>query len=67
MPVIKIFREHLPQMETHWYAANLQTLKVWNVTKQALDKILLNPADPKPADFKEANGIVQAVLDEPKM
>jgi len=67
VPAIKVFREHLPQMETHWYAANLQTLKVWNMTKQALDKILLNPADPKPADFKEANAIVQAVLDEPKL
>jgi len=67
VPAIKVFREHLPLMETHWYAANLQTLKVWNVTKQALDKIILNPAPPKSADFQEANSMVQSVLDEPRL
>jgi len=67
VPVIALVAEQLPELEPHWYAANLQTLKVWNTIKQALDKIMLEPTPPKQADFDEANKAVQSVLDEPRM
>jgi multiple sugar transport system substrate-binding protein len=67
VPAFEMFAKHLEVAETHWYAANLQTLKVWTTIQNALDKFLLNPAPPKTADFNEANEQVQAVLDEPKL
>jgi ABC-type glycerol-3-phosphate transport system substrate-binding protein len=67
VPSIKLFSQHMETAVTQWYAANLQTGKVWNTVKQALDKILLNPNPPAASDFKEANATVQSVLDEPKL
>ncbi|MBI2941125.1 MAG: extracellular solute-binding protein [Chloroflexi bacterium] len=67
VPAMKLYAEHLAQAETHWYAANLQTNKAWTTIKNALDKILLNPNPPKESDFKEANSLVQGVLNEPRL
>lgn len=67
VPVIELVAKQLEELETHWWADNLQTLKVWNTIKQALDKIMLDPKTPTKADFDEANKLVQNVLDEPRM
>ncbi|MBC7234808.1 MAG: sugar ABC transporter substrate-binding protein [Chloroflexi bacterium] len=67
VPVIALVAEQLEELKTHWYAANLQTFKVWNAIGQALDKIMLNPTPPTKADFDEANDAVQNVLDEPRI
>ena len=67
VPAVAVVAEQLEELETHWYADNLQTFKVWNAIGQALDKIMLNPSPPTKADFDEANEAVQNVLDEPRM
>ncbi|MBM3189798.1 MAG: sugar ABC transporter substrate-binding protein [Chloroflexi bacterium] len=67
VPVIALVAQQLEEVETHWYADNLQTFRVWSAIGQALDKIMLEPTPPTQADFDEANKAVQNALDEPRM
>jgi multiple sugar transport system substrate-binding protein len=67
VPAVAVVAEQLEKLETHWYADNLQTFKVWDTIGQALDKIMLSATPPTQADFDEANKLVQGALDEPRM
>jgi ABC-type glycerol-3-phosphate transport system substrate-binding protein len=67
VPAVAVVAEQLEELETHWYADNLQTFKVWDTIGQALDSIMLEPTPPTPADFDAANRLVQSALDEPRM
>jgi ABC-type glycerol-3-phosphate transport system substrate-binding protein len=67
IPAVATVAKTLERVETHWYADNLQTFKVWNAIGQSLDAIMLEPREPTQADFDEVNDAVQNVLDEPRM
>jgi ABC-type glycerol-3-phosphate transport system substrate-binding protein len=67
VPCLPMFRAHLDELETHWYAANLNTFKAWGVMDQVYRAMMINPTPPSKADFDEANKAVQAVLDEPRL
>ena len=67
VPSIEMFLQQLQDGDAMWYAANFQTGVVWTTIGQALDKIFLNATPPSAADFKAANAIVQAKLDEPRL
>jgi multiple sugar transport system substrate-binding protein len=67
IPAVATVAKTLERVETHWYADNLQTFKVWNAIGQSLDAIMLEPNEPTQADFDEVNDAVQNVLDEPRM
>jgi multiple sugar transport system substrate-binding protein len=67
VPPIDMFLQQLLEGDAMWYAANFQTGVLWTTIGQALDKIILNPTPPTAADFKAANAIVQAKLDEPRL
>ena len=67
VPAVAVVAKQLEEVETHWYADNLQTFKVWNAIGQALDAIMLEETPPTQADFDVANDAVQNALDEPRM
>jgi hypothetical protein len=65
-PTLRPFAEIIKDSGPVYYTANYRTQKTVTTIKNALDKIILNPSPPKPADFKEANEVLQGVLNEPK-
>lgn len=65
VPSIEMFAKQMEDAKPQWWAANLQTSKAWSALGQALDKIMLNAAEPTSADFQDVNKVVQGVLDEP--
>ena len=67
VPCLSLFRAHLDELKTHWYAANLNTFKVWSVMNQLYRAMMIEPTPPTQAVFDEANKAVQAVLDEPRL
>lgn len=67
VPCLPMFREHMDQLEAHWYAANLDTFKAWAVMDQYYRAMMLDPTPPTKAVFDEANKAVQDVLDQPRI
>ncbi|HEY3083677.1 MAG TPA: extracellular solute-binding protein [Chloroflexota bacterium] len=65
-PMLRPFAEIIKDSGPVYYTANYRTQKTVTTIKNSLDKIILNPSPPKAADFKEANEVLQGVLDEPK-
>ena len=65
VPSIKMFAQQMEVAKPQWWAANLQTAKVWSTIGQGLQKIMLNSKPPSAADFHELNVLTQSVLDEP--
>jgi ABC-type glycerol-3-phosphate transport system substrate-binding protein len=67
VPPLPMFREHLDQLQAHWYAENLQTFKAWGVMDMEFGGMLMDPTPPTKADFDRINAAVQDVLDEPRL
>ena len=65
VPSIKMYAQQNEVAKPQWWAANLQTSKVWSTIGQGLQKIMLNSKPPADADFHELNSLAQSVLDEP--
>lgn len=65
VPSIKMFAQQMEDAKAMWWAANLQTSKVWDTIGQGLQKIMLSSKPPTDADFHELNSLAQSVLDEP--
>jgi ABC-type glycerol-3-phosphate transport system substrate-binding protein len=65
VPSMDLYAKQMEDAKPQWWAANLQTSKVWSTIGQGLSKIMLNPNPPSAADFHQLNSLAQSVLDEP--